>query len=141
MLKILPLALLLFVSGCISTPASISFKGKTVNTYSVAASCKDMQLDTDCSAITGATKDISIDNIPLRIASGENGKVIFVMAASIFGTDESTLTQGASAIEKLLISKGIVITAIKVMYGGNDVYGVHYQLNSDGYSILSKLSI
>lgn len=100
-----------------------------------------MQLDTDCSAITGATKDISIDNIPLRIASGENGKVIFVMAASIFGTDESTLTQGASAIEKLLISKGIVITAIKVMYGGNDVYGVHYQLNSDGYSILSKLSI
>jgi hypothetical protein len=141
MKKTLSLTTLVLLTGCISTPESVNFKGETVGTYSVAASCKTMMLDTDCSGFTGATKDISIDNVLLRVASGDNGKVIFIMPESSLSTNEPALKKGSGAIEQLLTSKGISIVSKKVMFGGGEVYGVHFTLDRDGYSLLHSLSI
>lgn len=140
MKKALSLATLVLLTGCISTPESVNFEGETVGTYSVAASCKTMMLDTDCSEFSGATKDISIDNVVLRVASGNNGQVIFIMPESILSTNEPALKKGADAIEQLLTSKGISIVNKKVMLGGGEVYGVHFTLDGEGYSLLNSFS-
>lgn len=141
MRKIISLATLFVLTGCLSTPESVTFKNETVGTYSVAAGCDTMMLDTDCSGITGAKLDISISGTPLRVAGGDNGKVVFVMPESTFGTDEAALRKGSSEIEKIFKEKGIKITTKKVMFGSGEVYGVHYVLDQNGYTVLKSFAI
>lgn len=129
----------LVLSGCMSTPESVNFNGETVGTYSVAASCSDMLLDTDCSGMTGATKDIELAGIKLRAAAGQSGKVVFIMSESSFSTDQTALQNGAKSLEKLFKDNGIQIESKKVMFGGGDVYGVHFQLSGNGYRLLKSL--
>ncbi len=141
MKKLLSVSALLFLSGCLSTPESVGFKGEQVGTFSVAAGCDTMQLDTDCSGLYGAKRDISISQIPLRIASGNDGKIVFIMPESTFGTDERNLLKGSDAVEKLFELEGVKVTSKKVMFGNDEVYGVHYVLDSNGYALLKKLSL
>ena len=139
MKKIMFSAGMLILSGCISTPESVNFNGETVGTFSVAANWSDMSLNTDCSGLTGATNEIELDGIKFRAASGQSGKVIFIMSESSFSTDQAALKNGAKSLEKLSNINGIQIITKKVMFGGNDVYGVHFQLSDNGYKLLKNI--
>lgn len=141
MKKYLALIAFILVSGCASTPATVTFNGETVGTYGASAGCGTLMLDSDCSQMSGSTREIEINGIPLRIAGGKEGKIIFVMSMPKFMPDDKALTRGSLAIERLLKSKNVRIESTKVMFGSGKVFGVHYTLDSDGYSYLKELSI
>ncbi|GBL06309.1 hypothetical protein [Glaciecola sp. KUL10] len=141
MTKIITLILVLFLSGCINTPAFVKYNGKNVATYSIAAGCGTLMLQEDCSQISGATRKVRISGINLKIAGGEEGKLVFIMAMAKFSADESTLIPGAKAIEEYLLEKNISVTETKVMYADGRTYGVHLTLDGDGYSHLKELTV
>ncbi|MCL2912787.1 hypothetical protein L2725_03140 [Shewanella corallii] len=141
MRKLLVLIWAFMATACMSTPESVQFNGKTVGTYSVAAGCGTMKLDTDCSEMSGATRDIELDGTALRIAGGNNGQVVFIMSESMFSTDMKALRKASDKCEALFASKGIEVKDRKVMYGSGDIYGVHFTLSGDGYELLIPYSV
>ena len=141
MKKTLALIGFLLISGCASTPESVTFNGRSVGTYGASAGCGTLMIDNDCSQMSGSTREIEIEGIQLRVAGGNNGKIVFLMSMPKFMPDKKALSEGSKAVERLLKSKGINISSTKVMYGSGEVFGVHYTLDSDGYSYLKELSI
>ena len=141
MKKALVLVTCFLLASCVSIPPSVMFNGESVKTFEASAGCGAMMLDTDCSQISGSTREIEIEGIKLRVCSGEKGKIRFVMSMSKFMPDEGALIKGSKAIEKLLKSKRVTIVSTKVMYGSGTIFGVHYSLDDDGYSYLKNLSI
>lgn len=133
--------LVLVMTGCVSTPESVVYNEQTVATYSTAAGCGTLILDQDCSQMSGSTRKIELEDIKLRIAGGNGGKVIFIMSMPNFSPDEVALNKGSKAVEKYLLEKGIKTIATKVMYGAGKVFGVHYTLDGDGYSELKMLTV
>lgn len=98
-------------------------------------------LTEDCSGLSGAKRAIEIGGVPLRIAGGEGGEIVFVMSKPTFTPDEAALKSGAKAIEELMEVKGVEVLSTKVMYGNGLTFGIHYTFKSDGYSHLKELSI
>lgn len=137
---ILPV-LALSLSSCVSVPESVVYRGMTVSTYSTAAGCGTLSLDQDCSQMSGSTRKIEIQGIPLRVSGSEDGKTIFVMSMPSFMPDEEALSNGTQALDDWFKEQEINITTTKVMYGSGKVFGVHYTLNKDGYSNLKALSV
>lgn len=130
----------LVLTACVSAPASFEYNGKTLGTYSTAAGCGTLKLEQDCSQMTGATRNISIEGNDLRISGSENGKIVFVMSKPTFLPDEAALSKGTRDIEALLQARGLEILETKVVVGSGTVFGVHYTLSGDGYSELSQLT-
>lgn len=141
MQNVLILIAVLALSSCASTPESVNFNGTEVGTYSAAAGCGTLLLDSDCSQMSGSTREIEIDGTKLRISGGDSGKIVFVMSMPKFMPDEPALSQGSKSIELLLESKNVNILRTKVMYGSGKIFGVHYTLDGDGYALLKELSI
>lgn len=141
MKKIIILISVLLLSSCANTPATVSFNGESVGTYSASTGCGTLKLDSDCSQMSGSTRNIKIDGTELRIAGGDAGKIIFIMSMPKFMPDENAITRGSKSIESFLQSKSIKVLETKVMYGSGKVFGVHYTLDGDGYSLLKALSI
>ena len=139
--KLIIITLVFFLTACASTPPTAQYSGKTVGTFGVSAGCGTLVLDQDCSQMSGSTRKIEIAGIKLRAAGGNEGKVVFLMAAAKLSADEKTLLPGAKAVEEFLSSKGTIILETKVMITNNVVLGVHYTLDNDGYSHLKLLSI
>ncbi|MCW8128568.1 hypothetical protein [Microbulbifer halophilus] len=131
----------LLLSGCVSVPSSVVYNDKTVGTYSTAAGCNTLHLEQDCSQMKGATRDIRINAIDLRIAGSQDGRTVFVMSQPKFLPDEEALKAGSKAIEDLLKNSDLDILNTRVMYGSGRVFGVHYTLSGDGYSQLKQLSV
>ncbi|WP_444930772.1 hypothetical protein ACJJIF_03025 [Microbulbifer sp. SSSA002] len=141
MKKLCIIFMITLLSGCVSTPEQVSFNGEVVGTYGPAAGCGTLLLNQDCSQMSGAKRAIEIEGIPLRVAGGEEGKVVFIMSKPMFSPDEVALRNGAEAIKKLMESKGIEILTTKVVYGNGITFGVHYTFDTDGYKYLQELSI
>lgn len=109
------------------TLSTVEFNGNSIGTYGVSAGCRTLKLDSDCSQISGSTRNIKVDGVELRVSGGDSGKVIFVMSIPKFIPYENALTQGSKSIAKILQSKEIQIleTKVKVMYGSGKVFGIH----------------
>lgn len=131
----------LWFGGCITTPDSVVFDGESVGTFSVASGCNKLGLDEDCSGMTGATREISIDGLPLRAAGGDNGRIVFLMSDRLMVPDEGALRAGAIKVKNYLEEKGIQIIETKVMYSNETLAGVHYRANGDAYAHIKDLTV
>jgi hypothetical protein len=129
------------ITGCVSTPDTVMFNGKSVGTYSASAGCSTLGLDQDCSMMSGATREIKIEGTALRVSGGNGGTTILVMSMPKFIPDQYAVRRGATQLEAFLRAKGIEIQEIKVIYSNNTLFGVRYQLNADGYSAIKELQV
>lgn len=140
MKKLIILASILLMTACVTTPSSISFDGEEVGTYKLSAGCKTLQLSQDCSELSGATKNIEIEGTALRISGSDDGSIIFIMSSHKFIPDEQEISDGAKKLKSYLADSNVKVLETKVMYGNDVLFGVHYTLNQDGYTLLQDLS-
>ena len=138
---LLPLLAAFVIAGCVSTPDTVMFNGKSVGTYSASAGCSTLGLDQDCSAMSGATREIRIEGTALRVSGGNGGTTILAMSMPKFTPDEYAIRRGATQLEVFLRARGIEIQETKVIYSNNTLFGVRYQLNADGYSAIKELQV
>lgn len=141
MKKFVFLFALAVLQGCASTPSEVTYQGEQVGTFGPASGCGTLNLDSDCSQMSGATLAIEIDGTELRIAGGDSGKIVFVMSKPGMFPDEDALSTGAQAVRKFIRSKNIEVLETKVMYGSGKVFGVHYTLNGDAFTHLKTLAL
>ncbi len=130
-----------WISGCVSTPDFVDFDGQPVSTFSVAAGCNKLGLDEDCSGLSGSTRKISIDGLPLRAAGGNNGKIVFLMSDRTFIPDEGALRAGAKKVKAYLEEQNLTILETKVMASDDALFGVHFTADGNAYQYLKALTV
>jgi hypothetical protein len=131
----------ILLAACTNTPTIITFNDQSVGTYNPAAGCDSLLLKQDCSKIIGASRNIKIDEIELRIAGSADGRVVLIMSKPALSTDTIALEQGTAAVKTFFLRKGIDIVETKAIYGDNIIVGYHYTFDIDGYSYLKTLTI
>ncbi len=129
------------LTACTNTPTIISFNDQSIGTYNPTAGCSKLLLQQDCSRAVGATRNITIDEIELRIAGSINGRALLIMSKPRLARPDSVaLKNGKIAVDNFFARRDIAIIETKPIYGNNVIIGFHYTLDVDGYSQLKALS-
>ncbi len=130
------------LTACTNTPTTISFNNQSVGTYNPTAGCTKLLLQQDCSKVVGATRNIIIDEIELRIAGSLDGRALLIMSKPkiLARPDNVALKNGKTAVDNFFARRDIAIVETKPIYGNNVIIGFHYTFDVDGYSQLKKLS-
>ncbi|MGB0458836.1 MAG: hypothetical protein ACPGGM_02340 [Porticoccaceae bacterium] len=138
-----------FLIGCVHTAVVTDAEGnKIIN--SITMSCKKPYVFTqDCSAWSGATRKITIDNFDVVVAGSEDGSTILVMDSHSF-TDmltedpfilnKPTLSRASNnsfyAVKRALEEKDIIIQKVTALGFMGDIDGYVLELDTDGYQHL-----
>jgi len=131
------------LAACTNTPTIITFNDQSLGTYNPTAGCTQLLLQQDCSKVVGATRNIIIDDIELRIAGSSNGRSLLIMSKPkvLARPNSVALKSGKIAVDNFYAKRNIAIIETKAIYGNNVIIGFHYTFDVDGYSPLKELSI
>lgn len=131
------------LSGCISTPGIVSYKGQPVAAVSaVSMSCTSpYSLTQDCSAWSGAALRVKLKERVVKVAGSADGKIVLVM------TDQKTLPtqyeteQAADSVQEVATSRGAKLMKLEALAIGANVPGYILTFDTDVYSQLKKSAV
>lgn len=143
-----------FLIGCVRTAIVADSEGnKMIN--SITMSCKKPYVFTqDCSAWSGATRKITVDDFDVAVAGSEDGSTILVMDSHSF-TDvltedpfilnKPTLSRASNnsfyAVKRVLKQKDITIQKVTALGFLGDIDGYVLELGTDGYRYLKNYTV
>ena len=143
-----------FLIGCVRTAIVADSEGnKMIN--SITMSCKKPYVFTqDCSAWSGATRKITVDDFDVVVAGSEDGSTILVMDSHSFIDvltedpfilNKPTLSRASNnsfyAVKRVLKQKDITIQKVTALGFLGDIDGYVLELDTDGYRYLKNYTV
>ena len=138
--------IIFFLVGCVHTATVDDSEGnRMIN--SITMSCKNPYVFTqDCSAWSGATRKITVDDYDVVVAGSEDGSTILVMDSHSFLDvliedpfilNKPTLSQASNnsfyAVKRVLQQKDIRIKKVIPLGFLGDIDGYVLELDTEGY--------
>ncbi len=133
----LPLALMLVLAGCVSTPTQVSVKGKVIPAVNgLSMSCTTPHaLTQDCSGFSGATFKVEHGGVKFKVAGSADGRVVLAMALPM-APNQLEAEQVHDAV--LAVASGLGAKAEKTegVAAGALIVGFVFSFDRDVYSAL-----
>ena len=140
---LLAIPALAFLGGCVQVPPTVNYNGHLVTTVSpLSADCDTpYAMDEDCGSIMGAKRVIEIDGVRVRIAGGEEGSAVMIMADSNLSLRGEDINRAAIAIEDMLTEKGFTLLETIVCPIRDEFCILYFKFDGDVYSIIKDLTV
>lgn len=129
------------LSGCMTTPEAVSFKGTSVSTVNgISMSCSNpYPLAQDCSVWSGATLRIKAGDRFMKVSGSAEGRTVFVMAEKSTPT-QLELEQAVDAVQAAVAPAGAKTVKIEAVTVGNIIVGYILTFDADAYTTLKRLA-
>jgi len=133
----LPLAALLALAGCVSTPTQVSVKGETMPAISgISMSCsKPYPITQDCSGLSGAALKVEHDGFRFKIAGSADGRLVFAMPLPLT-PDLKESEQVYDAVSAVAARAGAKLEKVEAVAAGSLVAGFVFTFDRDVYAAL-----
>lgn len=141
-IAITAIALMACLGGCVSVPPSVSYNGKEIPAVNpVTFGCNEpYALEQDCSGISGATRRITFEGHPVKIAGSADGTVVLIMGPKALGVETMKLTIATSAIESFLIAQGLTVVEQVAGAANDEVFFYILVFDGNAYDLLKPFT-